>query len=426
MRRIGLLGVVAVLALPLGGTGSRPLPLVGPTAATTPLTGIVYKDGGRLAIVDPATLLAEKTVPIPGGFNGGWVRSPDGTRLALSSPKHTLRFASPETLEFLPGIAPLGGYFRTGIWSAPRTLVAVVQAGTVVGIETVDPVTATTSAGSSFSGLAAKTGRWADGLWLLVVPNGGIKAVRLVAVAADGLARSVVLARISAGSQWHKGRGGALLADRREPALAVDPESGTAYVVDPSGLVATVDARSLAVRYHSPRRTLQARLSAWLTPPAEAKGLNGPTRAAQWLGDGLIAVFGTDATAKNPRRNEFVYSAQPAGLRILDTRTWSYRVLDQRIDNAVSADGMLLATGAWWRVARTASKNDGAGIAGYGADGALQWRLGDGGIRYVLTRLGSLAVVGKGSGGYDIVDIRSGTVVRSGSSFPQLLLGAGS
>jgi hypothetical protein len=425
MRKLGLLGLLAALALPLGRASDRPLPLVGPTAATSPLTGIVYKSGGaQLALVDPATLLTEKTALIPGGYAGGWVRSPDGTKLALATQK-TLRFATPE-LEFLPGIAPLGGFFRTGIWNAPRTLIAVVQAGSVVGVETIDPVTATMSPGSSFSGLISKTGRWANGLWLLVAPNTGIKSLRLVAVAPDGVVRSASLARISGGSRWHKGRGGATIGDRREPALAVDPDTGTAYVVDPSGLVAVVDARSLVVRYHSPRRTLQSRLARWLTPPAEAKGLNGPTRTAQWLGDGLIAVFGTDATATNPRRNTFVYAAQPAGLRILDTHSWSYRVLDARADSAFATDGTLLATGMWWRVGRSAQTRGGSGIAGFSADGRLLWRLGDGGIRYVLTRYGTLAVVGKAVRGYDVVDVRTGTVVRSGSSFPQLLLGTGS
>lgn len=37
------------------------------------------------------------------------------------------------------------------------------------------------------------------------------------------------------------------------------------------------------------------RSAPWLVPPAEAKLVSGPIRSACWLGDGLLAVWGSEA-----------------------------------------------------------------------------------------------------------------------------------
>jgi hypothetical protein len=52
----------------------------------------------------------------------------------------------------------------------------------------------------------------------------------------------------------------------------------------------------LTVAYHEPRPSASAlsRLLDWLDPAAYAKGASGLTRMALWLGDGLLAVTGTD------------------------------------------------------------------------------------------------------------------------------------
>ena len=433
--RVGGLCLAALLLLPLGGRSERPLPLAAPEGATTPLTGFVYEQNGfRLAHVDPATLEPTASSEHVPGYAGGWVRSPDRSRVAVAvenspgGPGSTLRLADAASLRWESGSVVLDGYFRAALWPDVRTIVAVVDDGSHVRVENVDLVAQRVVGTQSVAGGVAAVARADDSLAVLVRPAAKIGTARLLVVGSDGTVRRVALGDVRVGVSFRRSAGSDMIGTIRQPGLAVDPADGTAYVVEADGRITEIDLRSLAVREHRVARSLVSRLDGWLTPPAEAKGLNGPTRRATWLGDGLVAVTGSNQTALRTKQGAVVASGAPAGLVILDTRDWHTRMLDPRADTAVVAAGMLLATGASWRSGPLRTTNTGEGVAAYGAEGSLRWRFDDGATRWVAAVYDSLALVGRTNGVYDVIDVRTGSIVGPGIAgpVPQLLLGSGS
>ena len=433
MRRIGLLGTLTLLLLPFGGTATRPLPLSALPPATAPLTGLVYGTGSyRLVQVDPATLAPTRT-SVPLWYGSGWVRSPDGKLLALGTGRSgsyettALQLADPSTLELLGKPITFPGVVRAALWSAPLGLYAVVESAGSARLDFVDVNARTVTVGEKLGGRVDSYARFARGLVLVLQQDRKLAAARVAVVYPDGLVRTVRLPQIRAGQVWSRVAHDSI-AQMRRPGVAVDDAGSTAYVIDASGLVAAIDLRTLDVSYHRPLRTVLSRIDSWLTPPAEAKGMNGPSRTAQWLGDGLIAVWG--ATQTDVRKHGVrVTSASPAGLSVLDTHTWRMRTIDARVDNAVIGDGVVLTTGARWSSATSSGIRTGSGVAAFGADGSLRWRVGDGTAPYLSTLYGSLAVIGKPSGRlYDVLDVQTGKVLRDSvkGPFPFLLLGEGS
>jgi hypothetical protein len=124
---------------------------------------------------------------------------------------------------------------------------------------------------------------------------------------------------------------------------------------------ATAQARSFALTGYYATGAVQDRpaLAASTAPAGPPHGTgtqnatSGPVRAAQWLGDGLIAVSGSDAAIAG-----FDQTDTPAGLRILDTRTWTERLVEPEADTFTLVGGTLL----------TAHN-------GYGIDGRRRFRL---------------------------------------------------
>jgi hypothetical protein len=428
VRRLGLLCVFAVLLLP-AGSGDRLLPLRQAPPATNPLTGIVYQTGAyRLAQVDAATFDAMRTSdPVPRGSGGIWTRSPDGATLALGTGRAgayettALQLADPATLQLVGKPIVLPGLVRTAVWPAPRALWVVVESIGKSYLVDVDPMVGRIVAKRRLDGPVVSSARYAGGLVLLLGVDEKIAPTRLAVIHPDGLVRTVPLARIRAGTFWTIRE---RIGHERQPGLAVDDSGSMAYVVDASWLVATVDLRTLHVAYHTPPRALLSRMGSWLTPPAQAKGLNGPVREAQWLGDGLIAVWGSNQTAVKTKSGA-VYSGTPAGVFALDTRSWKVRTLDAGANYAVVGDGMLLTSGGTWS---STGKHSSNGIGAYGPDGMQHWRLGLGADRWISGIYGSRVVLGRSGNRYDVLDLQTGSIVRAdlAAPFPQLLLGEGS
>lgn len=431
MRRIGaLVGASLLVLLPLGRSGVvRPLPLRGPQAVTAALLGIV-PDESVLGRLDPATL-AVTAHSARLGAPGAWVASPDRRLLAFGigngsdNERTMLRFANAQTLRLVRRGVALDGWLQAALWRTPARLVALVSSASNVTVETIDTVTKTVVGRRSLGGIAGPVARLRDGLVVLVEQPNEIAAASLAVVDADGGVRSVRLDRIRAGWSWPDGQGTDPIGTTRVPGLAVDP-AGTAYVLDASGLVAVVDLSSLDVAYHSlAPASLVARLSNWLTPSAEAKGMNGPVRTAAWLGDGLIAVTGSDYTATRAKDGSIDFTQRPAGLAIVDTLDWTTRTLDPQAYAVAVADGALLATGGGWS---SADQGSGEGLAVYGPAGTLVRRLFPGTRPYVAGVVGGLALVQVGdNSSYDVVDVATGRIVRTGSGqSPWPLVGAGS
>jgi hypothetical protein len=299
MRRLGLFGVFVVLLLP-AGSGDRLLPLHQPPAATSIPTGFVYEAKGiyRLAQVDPATLAVTRTSASLSQGSGVWARSPHGDMLVLgtslpgSYETTELQFADPATLALVGKPVRLPGLIAVAIWPAPRSVFAIVAAPRGASLVTVDVESRKIVAERSLGGTVVSSARFDGGLVLLLGVDGKLAPARLAVVHPDGLVRTVRLARIRVGDVWTDAAHG--IGQTRRPGLAVDDDGRNAFVVDAGWLVAAVELATLRVAYHRPPRTLVSRLGSWLTPTAEAKGLSGPVRTARWLGDGLIAVSGSD------------------------------------------------------------------------------------------------------------------------------------
>jgi len=198
--------------------------------------------------------------------------------------------------------------------------------------------------------------------WRQLVPP------RLVVVTADGKIRIVTLARLRAGIGYsHR-------EVARFPALAVDPQGERAFVINEAEPVAVVDLATLEVRYR--HATGLATPSRTLAGPAHETGTSnpstGPARSATWLGAGLIAVSGSDSYTGQAGR-WLGDSQAPAGLQILDTRSWRARTLDRRPTEFEWIGGRLVAYARAWdpRVRRVR----GDALVAYDRDGRLAYRI---------------------------------------------------
>ncbi|MGH3009871.1 MAG: hypothetical protein ACRDLM_10780 [Gaiellaceae bacterium] len=282
-------------------------------------------------------------------------------------------------------------------------------------------------------GTVVRFARTRTGFVLLVGPRNQIGTAELVAADAHGL-RVARLGRVRAGFVPGSMRTVAISNDRF-PALAVDGVGRRAFVVDPDGTVATVALGSLAVSYHLPQpsRSLFARFDRWLVPVAQAKGDNGPWRQAQWLGDGLLAVAGTDWQARGQLRGNVISETltdRPAGLEIVNTQTWHVHTLDANADSFTVANGLLLATGTRWNVTASENRTSGEGLVAYDAHGRVHFRVFAGRSVYVNVVAGGRAYVTVvASNGYEhqrVLDLRTGRVLATtGFDWPRLLVGEG-
>jgi len=261
--------------------------------------------------------------------------------------------------------------------------------------------------------------RFRRSLVLVLGPPGrSLGSSRLVTVNPDAQVRSVTLAEIRSGlGRSNKNGSDRFVTDVWNPGLAVDAQGAHAFVVQAGERVAEVDLRSMRVRYHtlSEPISLLGRLHDWLEPKAEAKADEGPTRRALWLGHGLLAVTGFDDHAGvDPHGGQAEWET-PAGLKLIDTRTWSVRTLDPRVTNAVLASGTLLAFGLLWDSrSRTLS---GSGFTGYNPDGRRRFHLYGADPISGVQPLGSRILVGGAAGSRifrrgALLDARTGRELR--------------
>jgi hypothetical protein len=449
MRRTALIlsvtaAAAAVAALGFAATGAqrlRPLPLQRDVALPSPLVAVASTGhGSKLEQIDPSTFTPIRSSK-PVDWYDGSVLSPDHKLLAVASsvdgggyPTSTIRFANPSMLTWVRKGVKLDGYFRGGLWPRPDVLYALVGdcCGPGLTLETINTAKKKVVAKTKLEAQVGQVTRSAAGLLMLGSRSNTLAAALLTVIDSSGHVRSTTLDRIISGTHFDQASQDPI-GTTRQPGLAVDDRDGVAYVVDPGGLIAGVRLSDLTVTYHQLGRSLIARLSAWLTPPAEAKGLNGPTLTARWLGDGLIAVAGTINTTAKTKDGGIAYSTSPAGLRIIDTRDWSEHTLDGRAAQMLVADGLMLASGGSWRSATNSSSSaaSGEGLVAYGPDGAVRWRLDPGKDINLLGAWGSRALIqayGATVQPVQLIDLASHRVIRSFSpnSYPWPLIGGGS
>lgn len=157
------------------------------------------------------------------------------------------------------------------------------------------------------------------GLVLLLGPAGRVGAARLAVVGAGARVRSVALPRTRAGTRYGE------TTTMRRPALVVDGSGTRAFVLGAGEPPATVDLRTLAVRYAAGRTLASAR-----------KLVDGSVRVGAWVA-GRVVLSGADYRAGEP--------GLPAGVRVLDPTTWAERVLDDEAATFSAGGGLVFLVG---------------------------------------------------------------------------------
>jgi hypothetical protein len=427
-----LVGAAALAVAAVAGVGrsdSFPAPVAAAPSAppTSPPLAIL---GEHLVRVDAETLAPLPGTPIDAGSGGcasrgggeacwnvpPWSFSAGSSRLALARngrfAVRSVRLVDVARFRVDADLRLGGGPIGALAWLGPGPLLAVqeVCCSNAQRLLAVDVARRRVTARRALPGSVLRLEQARRELVLLLGRRGRVGEARLGVADAHGRLRVVRLGRIAAGVSLEVT--GMIRSRSSIPGLAVDPAGRRAFVVAP-GLVAVIDLRSLAVSYHRPARSasLLARIHAWLEPNAEAKSAYGPSRVAHWLGGGLLAVTGSDAHGR---------TSKPAGLVLVDTRSWSVRTIDEKAVDVVAAGDLLLVTG------------NGLGLTAYGLDGKRRFRLFDGETTWIDRVFAGKAYVGISGaagpkGGLRVVDLaRRRTIGERPMPIPWLLLEASS
>jgi len=361
----------------------------------SPVLGIDWNgDHSRLAWFDPATLdqLPGRKAPLS-SHSGSWSLSPDRSVLAVAGATfNDLRFVDTRRMRVLgdltlaPGVS---GAVDNVTWLRSGRLLATVQSqdGTILVV--VDPVHRRLLRRELLP-KAFGVARLPDGVALLLGPYEGFGPAVFAVVDANGnLVRKVTVDRIPVGRVVTDQSTHAV--DMQQPGFAVDAAGGRAFLVGPDFQVATVDLRTFDVAYHGGSgRSLAAR----------RKEISGTARSARWLGNGTLAVAGTDFHG--------AYDGQPMGLRLIDTRDWSSQLVDPQLGGVGAGEGLLYGS------VTTAGHQQ---YAVYGLDGALRYRLDLEPDTY-LSLQGPYAYVCRSAALLRVLDAATGATLRQASSTP--------
>lgn len=438
MRRALLAGVLLALL-----SGAAPLRLHATAAEPAraaksfpPVLGVSYRSPrGALAWFDPATLeaLPGRKAPLA-GHTGSWAFAADRGVLAIAScagdaePRPGVRLVNARAMRVLGDVrlSPYRGCASALTWLRRDRLLGVVSggAGDEWQLVVVDPVARRVLRRSGLPASPMAVARTGEDLVLLLGSLDAFAPARLAVVDAEGRIRLMTLERIVAGTVSTR-EGDAYRARTIQPGLAVDPDGRRAYLVPASGPLAEVDLESLAVSYHElDRPSPLGRLLRWLDPAAQAKVLEGPVREARWLGGGTIAVSGSDYSIVRTRAGEERVVAAPAGLSLIDTRSWTSRVLDREASGFATASGLVITQGGRWDSGE--ERGLGPGLRAFDLDGRERWRLHPGEYRW-LDPAGPVGYVWLGEGSAEVVDLATGAVLQRlerdeyRNPFPQLL-----
>jgi hypothetical protein len=199
------------------------------------------------------------------------------------------------------------------------------------------------------------------------------------------------------------------------PGLTVDPAGNRAFVVAADEPVAEIELATLRVSYHALATpvSILGRLHDWLEPRALAKGAAvGPSRTARWLGSDAIAVTGVNDEGSLDAQGRGRQHQQPAGLSVIDTRTWTVRRLDGGASQAVVGTGLLLASAYLWD--STTERSRGMGLSAYGPDGSRRFHVLGAEPLWGVQVVGGRAIVPREEPGgrvsYALVDLAAGRV----------------
>jgi hypothetical protein len=372
--RLGLLALVALLAVAgLGCSGGETKePVV--AKASRPDSEVLAIFGERLASFDPRTLeqVSRESLSLPGG---AWspVFSPTGELVAVGGRGNAgVQIIDPGRLKVVGRLARASAErsLEPLAWADEHRLLALefawMQGPDVPHVQdllVLDPVARRIATRRPLHGWATQTARAGSDLVLLVEPAEGIRPARLIVAGAGGSLRTVALDRVLAGGR-EDFQGDEVRFHFQSSGLAVDPADGRAYVVGAGSLLAEIDLRTLAVSYHelSEPGSLLSRLRDWLDPAAEAKITFGWSREATWLGNGLIAVSGSDYHGLR---------SAAAGLKLIDVQAGTLRTLEPRASFHRVAEDVLFAAGA--ESNGETNTETGMGLTAYTLEGQKLW-----------------------------------------------------
>ncbi|MBA3787317.1 MAG: hypothetical protein H0X21_01320 [Actinobacteria bacterium] len=372
MKLLAAALAVAALVLPAAQAAPRP---------TVP--GLVYTPGYGNSIVvryDPMTLVRSGPRIRLGGNASSWSWSPGRRYLAIASAPQRLTVVDVQRMRVTARVrlAPGGGVTRAVTWARDRVL-AVIETPSGAVVTAVDPLAGRVVRRTRLSGtFDFELGRLPDGLVFLLGTRDRIAPARIVVVGREGRTRVAIVPQLLIGLARRAGR-----LEQRRPGVAVDPLSRTAYLVGGDRIV-TVDLDTLAVSDSGPLRTL-------------AKVVAGSVRSARWLGDGLLAFVGTNWDSSNGWAR--------TGLRIVDVRKRTARVVDRGASSFTVSGGRLLVESAPSRRV--------LGVTAYGFDGVERYRLELLGATW-LKKQGSLGYVCRDAFLRSVLDLLTGRTLGSG------------
>lgn len=383
MRRLLLLLLsVAVAAGVAGGTApAKP--------GHTTLYGVV---DSSLSGLDPDTL--EPVGPrVSVGTRGifaydshGWLAYMDGRRLRIIDVQRMRPFKDVPLFTAAP--VAVG-------WLQWDTIVAVTGTSGTLEVRAIDWATDKVVRTARAAGTVVARAHGDDELVLLVAPVSELGPSRLLVVDAAGKTRVISVARITAGQHWDTSRNPPT-GQARQPGLALDAEHDVAYVVG-DGLVAEVPLAGTA-SYHALRGTF-------------AKEIAGTTTSAAWLGNGTLAVAGS--TSADGRRID------PTGLDLVDTRTWSSRLIRNDASWVEAKDGLALVSGTSWM---EAEERRGIGVIGIDANGVERFHVLGGEWASVVGYSATRAYLYRDGRRGAAVDLATGRIVAQFDRNPPMLL----
>lgn len=410
MPRGALLATAIVFALAGcgGGDGDTAAPTTAPTTTTAAVhaepvlasfsgnagSEVFWADGLTLEPVDGRSL----DVPF---FYSVAELSPDGTQLALGGNERSMiQIVDLEEMREVRTIdAGLGEWVEHLQWVAPDLLLASFS-GLPTEAAAIDPLSGKVLHAEELEGVVLGSEPAGGAIAFLLAPE---RTIGPAAVALfDGRSlRSVKLKEIAAG--WEEeGESEEDYRSRQSiPGFAVDPSGQRALVVPAGNRVAEVDLATMEAGYRdlSQPVSLLGRLRNWLEPAAEAKMIDGPSRAAVWLPSGLVAVSGVDYSTDGDN-----VDLDFAGLSLIDPASWSVNRVSDEPGWVTYRDGALL--GSAWK-----EGSDHQAVHVFGADGALRFSVEREGADLSQVSGGYLYATSYDGTRFEIIDLATGETV---------------
>lgn len=365
----------------------------------------------RVLRADRASLkpIDDRVVEVAGAFEQP-VYSPDRRTVVVGGSSGTMILVDTKSmrLKATVRVGPVGDNVRVAAWTTSNRIVAISMTASVprpyvTRVAVVDADRAKVLGERRFPeadalpSIATRTGRVA----LLVVTRSRIAAPRMVLVDSGGRIRVLTLDRLRAGRDPD--------GSARFPGFTVDPSGERAFVLGEGRPAAIVDLRNVLISYKKiaalRMRTITAPHPRGLTPPTDRR------RRGAWLGDGRIAISGGDgyaATEFRPPKWQ-LDSFTPAGLTILDTRTWRARGIDPRPSSFEWLRGRLVAYGR--SHAALSDRMPDETVIAFDRNGRLAYKIRGDKDTYWEAFDGRLFLMSRSWRGYQVRDARNGRVL---------------